>query len=1051
MADNIESVGIYTADISKLSESFNELMQQIQKTRDEMTKAKGVTSEYNALAQKLTQQEVKLAKAFKDGTVQIDKNTVSYRQLNNVLKDLKKTYKDVGTEEERQEITKGIQAFDKELKSMDADIGVFNRNVGNYAGALGNVTQVIAGQAAEVGLLDKKTASLFIKLTRDIPKLISGLGTLENTVHGVGVGSENAGAKATKSLASIISKLGAVAVAAAAAVAVYKLFQSEIDRGIRKINDWGKAMLGINEYTINNTKAQKEFAEALAQSTAQLGGQITTYKILETLVTGYAMGEKDAAKAASELLKALQLTDNATNRAKIANGDYADSIDELIKKLYEEAKAGAVVEYMTNHVKNIIEMQNQIVQKQLERNAAVENKEAGRVKGFWNALKAALIANGGDLRQAIDMVNEGIIENIDKDITEIEGKIEEAKEKLPEEFKELLEAIFPEGEAGGIIMRALFGDSGTGGPNDSSWYSRTELAIKEAEAMQEDYWKFSEKGYRMYMAMYDEIANHYRTDEKKYRETLANKKAFHKQYLDYMKKLDQEYADFGEGQMQRDLNELERWHEEQLKIYKSAGKETVKVDEEYTKRREKILHNYEDKYKKFNATYDCVTAMLKNRHEELTKSMINNFKKLEEEWTIVWHTVDADGIERDVTIIREQFEKFFQVLKTDSTNTFEYQKALILAESETRKQELIKQMEDELFNLKERLGDTEEFGKQKLELEKYYDNKIIELNKRTQAEIEGAMRATIKRQFQYIDDYYTSLTNKNVMGEDGYENQKTQGERYDWNNGWGRMWQTTQQDTNMFDMKILDEQFENLQLSIQKKMDAIQEVLTSSTEMSVEERLSYEEEYVSLANQLEDERLNYHVEKNKLSLQNDKQTLDDKVQAFQESFNQIGGLFNALYSCYEADYNAKVKMGEMSQEEAEKELEKYRYIKAAGAAMDAFGSAVGAYKAMASIPYVGPALGAVAAAAALAAGYANVRQILAVKKDNVGEGHDAYKAVVPNQSDYNPTYVTNLTGREDTEYLKNALDEKPIRAYVVESDVSEAQVSADVRRKESSF
>lgn len=1045
MAENIESVSVYTADISQLSASFNELMQQITKTREEMQKAKGSTAEYNALAQKLTQQEKALAKAFKDGTMQIDKNTVSYRQLNNVLKDLKKTYKDVGTEEERKEITQGIQAFDKELKSMDADIGVFNRNVGNYAGALGNVSQVILGQVSDLGILDKNTTSLFIKLSRDIPKLISSLGQLENMEHAVGVGAENAGAKSTKALTNITSKLGALAIAVAAAAAVYKLFQSEIDRGLRKVQDWGKAMLGIEDYTINSTKAQKEFSEALAQSTAQLGGQITTYKILETLITSNLVKQQDSAKAASELLKALKETDNATNRAKVANGEYAESIEDLIEMLYKQAEAGAVVEYMTNHIKGIIDMQNQIIELQLKRNTAVQNKEAGRVKGFWNALKAAIIANGGDLRQAIDLVNDGIIDNIDKDTKEIEDKIKEAKEKLPEEFKELLEALFPEGEGGSLIMRALFGDDGTGGPNDKSWYSKMELAIKEAEAMQEDYWKYSKKGYGMYMAMYDEIAEHYKTDEKKYRETLASKKAFHKQYLDYMKKLDQEYADMAEGQMQKDLNDLERWKEEQIKIYTSAGKETTKIEQEYTNRKEKILNQYKDKYADFNKVYADTIEKTFNANKKLNEVMLETFKEAQGELkdTYTWFGMGTDGVTEHILA---NYEKYFRVLKDGALKNYAYQKELILAEKEVRTQELKQQRDNELISLKERLGDTEEFNKQKLELETFYNNKIVEVNKRAQAEIEGEMRAALRRQMGYIDDYYNSKTMKNVTE---YESDRTDMERKDWNHGFGRMGQKTEQVNIWFDTKILEEQFNNTEAALNAKIKAINDILVNSEELSVAERLSYEEEYTSLVNQLDDERLNYHLEKNKLQLQADQQLAEDRVQLFQESFNQIGNLFGALYSMYEADAQAQVKEGKITQEEAEKQLEKYRHIKAAGAVMDALGSAVGAYKSMASIPYVGPALGAVAAAAALAAGYANVRQILAVKKDNVGDMHDAYKAVVPTQSDFNPVYIQNTTGLEDVDYLRNAMDERPM--YVSVTEINEVQNKVKVTENESNF
>ncbi len=1028
MADNnIESVSIFSADVSQLAQTFTELMAQIQQTRDEMAGLKKNTAEYNALAQKLTQQEVKLAKAFKDGSMQIDKESVSYRQLNNVLKDLRKTYREVGSEEERQDITQGIQAFDKELKSMDANIGQFQRNVGNYAGAMGNVAQVFLEGATNAGILDRETSSIFLKLTRDIPKLIQGLSKLDEGAAKAGDAAVEAGAKSSKALGGVVSKLGAIAVAIAAAAVVYKLFQSEIDRGIKKLKDWGKELLGINDYTINNTKNQKEFNEALKQSTSQLAGQVATYRILEQLATKYVLSQKDQKKVTSELLKDLKEWDTAKNRAKVSNDEYAESIDNLVDKLYKEAEAAAVVQYMTGKIQEIIDLQNEIIEKRLQRNETEANKQAGRIKGFWNALKVGIISMGGDISTAIDMVNEKTLDNIDKDIADVEKKIKEIKDNLPKEFKELMEAIFPDGDGPGLIVRALFGDSGTGNGNDSSWYSTFELAIKEAEAIEEDYWKFSKKGYTMYMNMYDEIANHYKSDVRKYREALANKKKFHKEYMDYIKKLNETDQDYGASQYEKELNELERWHDEQIKIYESVGKETTRLEAEYAKRKERIAREYKDKYQELNQQQIGIVVMLTKYYNASTEAMKKEFKELISDSTKGYY---------DYTVM----------LQKASGDLLLQQKSQIIADGETRQTALRKQREDELYNLKERLGDTEEYEKQKTELLTYYENKAAEIHRNTQAEIENATIAHYHRMIDNLDSFYES---RNRKAEQAYAMDIINNERNDWNHGFGRMGQTTAQDEIKTQIEQANTLFATTQASLEDRMGAIVEKLTNSQAMSVEARLELEQEFVTLSQQLEDERLNHELEINGLMLEADKQLAADRVQAFQESFSQIGNLLGAVYSAYEANIQAQLKEGKISQEQAEKQLEEYRGIKAAGAAMDALGSAVGAYNSMASIPYVGPALGAIAAAAALAAGYANVRQILATNKNNVGNGGTQYKEVTPTQADYSPTYVTNLTGQQETENLANALTDTPI--WVSVQDIDSAQEKGRVRVQESTF
>ena len=47
--------------------------------------------------------------------------------------------------------------------------------------------------------------------------------------------------------------------------------------------------------------------------------------------------------------------------------------------------------------------------------------------------------------------------------------------------------------------------------------------------------------------------------------------------------------------------------------------------------------------------------------------------------------------------------------------------------------------------------------------------------------------------------------------------------------------------------------------------------------------------------------------------------------------------------------------------------------------------------------------------------------------------------------------VQNATGAQETEDLANALSKQPLKAYVVESEISNAQSRANQRNQESSF
>lgn len=107
----------------------------------------------------------------------------------------------------------------------------------------------------------------------------------------------------------------------------------------------------------------------------------------------------------------------------------------------------------------------------------------------------------------------------------------------------------------------------------------------------------------------------------------------------------------------------------------------------------------------------------------------------------------------------------------------------------------------------------------------------------------------------------------------------------------------------------------------------------------------------------------------------------------------------------------------------------------AQATIDTYLSATKAYQSLSGIPVVGPALGAVAAGAAIASGIKNVKSILAVKVPGGGGGGSAPTgASVPTTptAPIAPALGSTLINQAQVNQIGSAA----ARAYVVESDVS---------------
>tara|TARA_R110002110_G_scaffold312814_1_gene526142 strand:- start:8435 stop:10009 length:1575 start_codon:yes stop_codon:yes gene_type:complete len=110
--------------------------------------------------------------------------------------------------------------------------------------------------------------------------------------------------------------------------------------------------------------------------------------------------------------------------------------------------------------------------------------------------------------------------------------------------------------------------------------------------------------------------------------------------------------------------------------------------------------------------------------------------------------------------------------------------------------------------------------------------------------------------------------------------------------------------------------------------------------------------------------------------------------------------------------------------------------------IETYKGAQSAFSSLAGIPVVGPVLGGIAAAAAIASGIATVKQITSVKTPG-GKGGGSSSISAPRRATVPsapPSF--NVVGASETNQLAQAIgqDEKqPIKAFVVSNDVSDAQ------------
>ena len=149
-------------DAGNTVRTVKSLKQEISDLRDELLNLEQGTQEYDDV-QKQLQEDVEdlntVMSAHKDQASVLEG---SYLDLQNQLKELKTAWKETNDEAERDVLGQKINDLNNQLKDMDASVGDFHRNVGNYESAWKGLTGVMENGE---------------KITDDLEKGIKAFGT----------------------------------------------------------------------------------------------------------------------------------------------------------------------------------------------------------------------------------------------------------------------------------------------------------------------------------------------------------------------------------------------------------------------------------------------------------------------------------------------------------------------------------------------------------------------------------------------------------------------------------------------------------------------------------------------------------------------------------------------------------------------------------------------------------------------------------------------------------------------------------------------------------
>lgn len=439
IADLKNNIKLLKEDLAKLdigSLAYKETLNELQENQSALNNAMhGTTASMTDVMNAATAANV----AFNDQNQLVKAETLTYNELVRELAILKQEWRATSDATQRAALSEKIQSVNNRLKEMDASVGVFGRNVGNYLGSMQQFAQGFGamGAGARSVIAPVQGVTMGLKTMSATPA-VSILGLLADVLTSVvkAMKSNEEGAQGMNEALAPLRVIGD---------AVTKVFQALGNVIVGLVSGFGKltaAIFGTNKATEDRIK--------LARQEKQLAEQTRATTIAN------AEAERDIAELRAKSSDRLNYT--AAERLKFLQ-EAGDKEKEIAARALEDAK----LQYEIIHAKNqLTKSSAEELQKEADAYAAMVKAETeyynrvrtinsgiirarrdeardarAAAKEREDARKAELESYRALLQQEIDLLSEGTEERLAKQKElakkEYDAAVAAAKDKIKNE------------------------------------------------------------------------------------------------------------------------------------------------------------------------------------------------------------------------------------------------------------------------------------------------------------------------------------------------------------------------------------------------------------------------------------------------------------------------------------------------------------------------------------------------------------------------------------------------------------------------------------------
>lgn len=361
----LSSVKSYNAEVQKLNNTLISNTRGLSSIRQEL---RNLDRDYNngiVTEQKYIEQKTKLLQTERELSAQNQaysnrlKNhamvaisiTGSYNEMNASLLVLEKRFKDLSEADRNSEfgvnLLKDIDKLKNQLKSIDAQMGNYQRNVGNYASHWNGLQVSVQQIGRELPSLAIGWNTFFLAISNNLPILADEIKKAKIQYEEF----KKAGISSIPVWKQVVSSIFSWQTALVLAITVLSMYGKDII-------EWVGNIFNAESATIRLTRAELDLAEARRKGISDSAKEIAQLEILYKKLSDAALSRKELATLGSQWIKTFPEYSNVLTQEGVDINALNIAYKNLKEQIVATAQARAISEKIMENEKLRLEYQS---------------------------------------------------------------------------------------------------------------------------------------------------------------------------------------------------------------------------------------------------------------------------------------------------------------------------------------------------------------------------------------------------------------------------------------------------------------------------------------------------------------------------------------------------------------------------------------------------------------------------------------------------------------------------------------------------------------------